>query len=262
MLDRTTTSADDALRNADVAMYVAKARRDGGHAIFRPEMHAASVARIEDLGRIRAGLERDEFYLEYQPVVDLASGRLVGVGAVVRWHHPVRGIVPPLSFIPLAEESGLIVPLGLWVIREACFQALVWRRTPSRPALTMSVNLSPVQLADDGLIAAVAAVLEETGMEPGQLVFEITETAVMRDPEVAEERLMALKALGVRIAIDDFGTGYSSLAYLRRFPIDVLKLDRSFISGLEQDTSSSAMAEVFVKLGHILGIETVAEGVE
>jgi diguanylate cyclase (GGDEF)-like protein/PAS domain S-box-containing protein len=262
MLDRATTSADDALRNADVAMYVAKARRDGGHAIFRPEMHAASVARIEDLGRIRAALERDEFYLEYQPVVDLSTGRLVGVEALVRWHHPVRGTMAPMTFIPLAEESGLIVPLGLWVIREACFQALAWRRMPGRPALTMSVNLSAVQLADDGLIAAVAAVLEETGMEPGQLVFEITETSVMRDPEGAEERLVALRALGVRIAIDDFGTGYSSLAYLRRFPIDVLKLDRSFISGLEHDTASAAMAEVFVKLGHILGIETIAEGVE
>jgi diguanylate cyclase (GGDEF)-like protein/PAS domain S-box-containing protein len=262
MLDGSTTSADDALRNADVAMYVAKARRDGGHAIFRPEMHAASVARMEDLSRIRAALERDEFYLEYQPVVDLSTGRLIGVEALVRWHHPVRGTLAPAEFIPLAEDSGLIVPLGLWVIREACFQAGAWRRTPGRRALTMSVNLSAVQLADEGLIAAVAALLDETGMVPAQLVFEITETSVMRDPDGAEERLRALKALGVRIAIDDFGTGYSSLAYLRRFPIDVLKLDRSFISGLEQDRSSAAMAEVFVKLGHILGIETVAEGVE
>jgi diguanylate cyclase (GGDEF)-like protein/PAS domain S-box-containing protein len=262
MLDRATTSADDALRNADVAMYVAKARRDGGHAIFRPEMHAASVARIEDLGRLRAALERDEFYLEYQPVVDLATGRLVGVEALARWHHPVRGTVPPAGFIPLAEESGLIVPLGLWVIREACFQSLAWRRTAGRPPLNMSVNLSAVQLADDGLIAAVSAVLEETGMAPEQLVFEITETSVMSDPDGAGQRLLALKALGVRIAIDDFGTGYSSLAYLRHFPIDVLKLDRSFISGIEQDSSSAAMAEVFVKLGAVLGIVTVAEGVE
>jgi EAL domain-containing protein (putative c-di-GMP-specific phosphodiesterase class I) len=185
------------------------------------------------------------------------------VEALLRWRHPVRGLVAPAGFIPLAEASGLIVPLGAWVIREACRQAVAWQPlTPGRPGPSMSINLSAVQLAHDGLVAEVAAVLEDSGIDPGRVVFEITETAVMTDPDGAEERLRALKSLGVRIAIDDFGTGYSSLAYLRRFPIDVLKLDRTFISGLERDESSAAMAEVFVQLGRVLRIETVAEGVE
>jgi diguanylate cyclase (GGDEF)-like protein len=263
MLDQGTASAGDALRNADVAMYVAKVRRAGGHAIFRPEMHLASVERTEDLSRLRVAIDQEELYLDYQPIIDLSTGRLTGVEALVRWHHPVRGIVPPAAFIPLAEESGLIVALGAWVTREACRQLRAWDGlAPGRPGPTMSINLSAVQLVNDGLVAEVADILVETGLDPHRLVFEITETGLMTDPDLAEQRLRTLKGLGVRIAIDDFGTGYSSLAYLRRFPIDVLKLDRTFISGLERNGPSAALAEIFVQLGRALHIETVAEGVE
>lgn len=258
MVDRTTTSVDVALRNAGVAMHQAKERRDGGFAVFDPSMHRAAMSRLEDMAQLRTALERDEFFLEYQPIVELAASRMKGVEALVRWRHPERGIVPPDAFIPLAEESGLIVPLGAWIIREACRQAVEWlRRRPGR--LSMSINLSAVQLAHPDLLEHVARGLDDSGIEPGLVVLEITETAVMTDPDRALEQLAKLKSLGVQLAIDDFGTGYSSLNYVSRFPVDILKLDRSFITGLRLGTSSAAMAETFIRLGRLLNLETVAE---
>jgi EAL domain-containing protein (putative c-di-GMP-specific phosphodiesterase class I) len=261
MVDRTTASVDAVLRNAGTAMYQAKGQPDGGYAVFEPSMHRTAMTRLEDMARLRTALERDEFFLEYQPIVDLATGRMKGVEALVRWRHPERGTVPPGSFIPLAEESGLIVPLGAWIIWEACRQAGEWqRRWPGR--LSMSINLSAVQLAHPDLLEHVARGLDDSGIEPGLVVLEITETAVMTDPDRALKQLAELKSLGVRLAIDDFGTGYSSLNYVSRFPVDILKLDRSFITGMQLGTASAAMVETFIRLGRLLNLETIAEGVE
>jgi diguanylate cyclase (GGDEF)-like protein len=262
-LDRKTTGIEEVLRNADLAMYEAKATNRGGCTIFEPAMHWAAVARVDDLDELRVALERGQLYLDYQPIVDLTTERMTGVEALLRWRHPVRGIIEPATFIPLAEESGLIVPIGAWVIHEACRQARIWLDSlPPRTNFSVGINLSPVQLADPGLVGEIAAALEESGIEPGVLLFELTETAVMANPEQAAERMAVVKLLGVRMAIDDFGTGYSSLSYVHRFPVDVLKLDRSFISGLERDQSATAMAEVFVRLGRLLNLTTVAEGIE
>jgi diguanylate cyclase (GGDEF)-like protein/PAS domain S-box-containing protein len=261
MVDRTTTSVEVALRNADAAMYQAKGQHGGGVTVFEPSMHRVAMTRLEDTAQLRAALEHGTFFLEYQPIVDLATGRMKGVEALVRWRHPERGVVPPGAFIPLAEESGLIVPLGAWVISEACHQAAQWqRRRPGR--LSMSINLSAVQLAHPDLLEHVAQGLDDSGIVPGLVVLEITETAVMTDPERALDLLAKLKSLGVQLAIDDFGTGYSSLNYVDRFPVDILKLDRSFITGLRLGTSSAAMAETFIRLGRLLNLDTVAEGVE
>jgi diguanylate cyclase (GGDEF)-like protein/PAS domain S-box-containing protein len=261
IVDRATASVDEALQNAGTAMYRAKGQPDGGYAVFEPSMHRTAMSRLEDMAQLRTALERDEFFLEYQPVVDLATGRMKGVEALVRWRHPERGTVPPGSFIPLAEESGLIVPLGAWIIWEACRQAGEWqRRWPGR--LSMSINLSAVQIAHPDLLEHVARGLDASGIEPGLVVLEITETAVMTDPDRALKRLAELKSLGVRLAIDDFGTGYSSLNYVSRFPVDILKLDRSFITGMQLGTASAAMVETFIRLGRLLNLETIAEGVE
>ena len=196
-------------------------------------------------------------------IVDLATETMTGVEALLRWRHPTRGIIAPAAFIPLAEESGLIVPIGAWVIHEACRQARVWLdAAPGRPVFSVGINLSAVQLDDPGLLAEITGAIEESGVPPQALLFELTETVVMADPERAAARMAVLKSLGVRLAIDDFGTGYSSLSYVRKFPVDVLKLDRSFITGLERDPSAIATAEVFVRLGQLLNLVTVAEGVE
>jgi diguanylate cyclase (GGDEF)-like protein/PAS domain S-box-containing protein len=261
IIDRTTASVDEALQNAGTAMDRAKGQPDGGYTVFEPSMHRTAMSRLDDMAQLWTALERDEFFLEYQPVVNLATGRMKGVEALVRWRHPERGTVPPGSFIPLAEESGLIVPLGAWIIWEACRQAGEWqRRWPGR--LSMSINLSAVQIAHPDLLEHVARGLDASGIEPGGVVLEITETAVMTDPDRALKRLAELKSLGVRLAIDDFGTGYSSLNYVSRFPVDILKLDRSFITGMQLGTASAAMVETFIRLGRLLNLETIAEGVE
>jgi diguanylate cyclase (GGDEF)-like protein/PAS domain S-box-containing protein len=263
LLSRATTGADEVLRNADIAMYEAKATNRGGYMTYEPAMHEAAMARVDDLEQLRSAVEREEFYLDYQPIVDLATEQVVGVEALLRWRHPTRGTISPAAFIPLAEESGLIVPIGAWVIQQACRQARSWIDTvPGHRTFSMGINLSAVQLADPGLTAEIARAMSETGVPPESLLFELTETAVMADPERAAARMAVVKSLGVRLAIDDFGTGYSSLSYVRKFPVDVLKLDRSFISGLERDPSAIATAEVFVRLGRLLGLTTVAEGVE
>ncbi|MCA1842403.1 MAG: EAL domain-containing protein [Actinobacteria bacterium] len=263
MCEEADCDPDEILRNADVAMYAAKARGKNCVEVFRASMHAEVLKRLDVEADLRRALERHEFVLHYQPTVVLQTGRIVGVEALVRWRHPTRGLVPPLEFIPVAEETGLVVELGAWVLGEACRQATEWHREhPADPPLTMAVNLSARQLQSDDLVETVAEAIQTSGIEPSSLVLEITETAVMNDHASTIVRLKQLKKLGVRLAIDDFGTGYSSLSYLRRFPIDVLKIDRSFVDGVCEGSEKQALLRTIVELGRALRLETVAEGIE
>ena len=254
---------DDLLRNADVAMYTAKSRGRNRCEVFKPSMHRAMLDRLDLEADLRRAVDRGEFVLHYQPTVTLATGRISGMEALVRWDSPERGLVPPGMFISVAEDTGLIVPLGAWVLEEACRQAMAWRHEFGADApATMSVNLSARQLQDDGLLADVAAILERTGIQPEAVALEITESAVMADAEAMTARLHELKALGVRLAIDDFGTGYSSMSYLCSFPIDILKIDRSFVHGVPDEPQKMGIVRTIVELGHILELQTVAEGIE
>ncbi|HEX2038101.1 MAG TPA: EAL domain-containing protein [Acidimicrobiales bacterium] len=256
-------TADALLRNADVAMYMAKAEGKNRFELFNPSMHSAMLERLDIEADLRRAVERREFVLHYQPTVVLQTGRIAGVEALVRWDHPERGLVPPIEFISIAEETGLIVPLGEWVLREACAQTRRWHlEHPKEPPLKVSVNLSARQLQQEGLVRMVQDVLAETGLDPSTLTLEITESAVMNDHVTTIVRLNQLKALGVRIAVDDFGTGYSSLSYLRRFPIDVLKIDRTFVDGVADGPQKRALLRTIVDLGRTLNLETVAEGIE
>jgi diguanylate cyclase (GGDEF)-like protein/PAS domain S-box-containing protein len=255
--------ADDLLRNADVAMYTAKNRGRDRYELFKPSMHQAMLDRMDLEADLRRAVDRDEFVLHYQPTVALDTGRISGMEALVRWQSPERGMVPPGMFIPVAEDTGLIVRLGAWVLEEACRQAVAWQREFGSDApRTMSVNLSARQLQDDGLVAEVAAILERTGIRPEHVVLEITESAVMSDAELMTAKLHQLKTLGVRLAIDDFGTGYSSMSYLCSFPIDILKIDRSFVHGVRHEPQKMGIVRTIVELGHILDLQTVAEGIE
>jgi diguanylate cyclase (GGDEF)-like protein/PAS domain S-box-containing protein len=260
--------ADELLRNADVAMYMAKSQGKNRFEAFCPTMHSEMLRRLDLEADLRRAIEAGgEMVLHYQPTVVLQTGEIAGVEALVRWNHPERGLIPPLEFIPVAEETGLIVQLGEWVLREACMQAVAWDAaatgiTRREPPMTMSVNLSARQLQHESLVASVRAVLDETGLEPSRLILEITETAVMNDHVSTIVRLQQLKDLGVGLAIDDFGTGYSSLAYLRRFPIDVLKIDRSFVDGVTEGSQKAALLRTIVELGRTLNLKTVAEGIE
>jgi EAL domain-containing protein (putative c-di-GMP-specific phosphodiesterase class I) len=206
-------------------------------------------------------LERGELELEYQPQIDIATRRMIGIEALLRWQHPERGRIPPDRFIPLAEDKGLIVPIGEWVLEQACAQAVRWQ-SAGAPALRISVNVSPVQFHNRDLVGAVRRVLERSGLAAHHLELEITERVLMEHTEANLETLRGLKALGVRISIDDFGIGHSSLGYLRRFPFDELKLDRSFIGVLESDASAMAIVRATLNLGRNLGLDAVAEGVE
>ena len=258
---------DDLLREADAAMYEAKARGRDRHAVFRPEMRAASVGRLELEGDLRRALGDPgrAFRLFYQPQVRLRDGGVAGFEALVRWEHPSRGLLLPGEFVPLAEETGLIVPLGLWVLREACRQAGEWRSLRAgagRPPLTMSVNLSARQLREPALAGAVAEALGASGTGPEDLVLEITESILVEDLRSAVPALRALRSSGVRIAIDDFGTGYSNLSYLKRLPVDHLKLDRSIVAGIDRDRTDLALAASALALARALGLGVVAEGVE
>ncbi len=251
------------LRNADVAMYRAKSEGKGRHAIFEPTMHQALVDRIALETDLRNGIERGELYLVYQPIVELDTGRITAIEALVRWAHPQRGTLPPAVFIPMAETTGLIVPLGRFVLREACRQAAQWQDAAgSGGAPAVTVNLSARQFQQEDLAADIAAALEESALDPARLVLEITESVVTRDIEAAIHQLHALKALGVQLAIDDFGTGYSSLSSLQRFPIDILKIDKSFIDGVMGDGNDAALARTIIALGDMLHMRTVAEGIE
>jgi len=254
---------DQVLRNADLAMYTAKGLGKNRFEVFAPEMHTNAVDRLEVEAELRRALERHELRLLYQPIVDLATGHVTGVEALIRWQHPERGLLGPDVFIPVAEDTGLIEPIGRWVLTEACAQAERWNteHLHSTP-ISVSVNVSPRQLRDPQIIEDVAGALGTTGAVPASITLEITEGAMMQDTEVALVHLKALKALGVRLAVDDFGTGYSSLSYLQRFPIDVLKIDRSFVDGIDRGPEESALARAIVRLAQSLRLEAVAEGVE
>jgi diguanylate cyclase (GGDEF)-like protein len=251
------------LRCADLALYRAKANGKNGHVLFDLSLESHALERLELERDLRLGLERGEFRLHYQPLVRLETGRLAGWEALVRWEHPVRGLISPVAFIPIAEETGLIVPIGEWVVREACRQARDWQdRFPCEPHRTMSVNLSARQFAHPRLMVDIQDALQSARLDPRRLVLEITESVVMQDAGAAVRILHQLKALGIRVAIDDFGTGYSSLAYLKRFPVDVLKIDRSFVEGLGYDAQDSAIVQSVVVLAKSLGLSVTAEGIE
>ena len=255
-------TADELLRNADIAMYMAKRKGKNRIEIFEPSMHAAALARLVLKGDLERALEREEFFILYQPVMNLATLEIVGVEALLRWRHPGRGVVGPVEFIPVAEETGLIIPLGRWVLLEACRQSRAWDLVaPDRP-ITMNVNVSGRQVAEPGFVAEVAQIIAETGIDPTRLVLEFTEGVLMQDTDATKATLQALKALGVRLAIDDFGTGYSSLSYVRQFPIDVLKIDRSFVASMADGPGETALLHSILQLSETLHLETVAEGIE
>jgi diguanylate cyclase (GGDEF)-like protein len=255
-------AVDALLRDADLAMYRAKASGKGRYTFFEPSMHAEAVSRLGLEADLRSALARGEFRLVYQPIVALADARVEGVEALVRWEHPLRGTVSPGEFIPLAEETGIIVPLGRWVVQEACRQARAWADAGVGEGLTVTVNVSGRQVYDPGFVDDVRHALAAAGVDPRRLVLELTESVMIDRPELALERFTALKALGLRLAIDDFGTGYSALSYLQRFPIDVLKIDRSFVDGLRKGGAQGSLARTIVALGQALSLRTVAEGIE
>jgi predicted signal transduction protein with EAL and GGDEF domain len=258
--------ADELLRNADVALYRAKAAGKGTHALFSPEMHEAIMERLELETELRHALDRREFAVAYQPIVELRSGEVTGAEALVRWHHPRLGLVNPGAFVRLAEETGMIVPLGRWILAEACRQAVRWSALAGAgrggAPVEVAVNVSGRQLTHPEFLGDVAAALGESGLPPAALVLEMTESVLIDDSEATLGPLRALKALGVRLAVDDFGTGYSSLAYLHRFPIDVIKLDKAFVAGIARGGRDAALARAVLSLGDALGLQTVAEGVE
>jgi len=256
-------SASDLLRAAEIALYRAKADAGNRVALFHPRMSASSVDRLELELDLRLAIERDELRVFYQPLVDLRSGRTLGHEALVRWEHPSRGLLGPLSFIPLAEETGLILPIGDVVLAEACRQARAWQcADPGLADLSVSVNLSARQFARPDLAARIATVLTETGLPPATLELEITESLAMSDAEATGVTLRALHELGVRVALDDFGTGYSSLAYLSQLPLDVIKIDRSFVAGLHESPANLAIVRAVVGLAQGLGMAVTAEGIE
>jgi diguanylate cyclase (GGDEF)-like protein len=255
--------ADELLRNADVAMYMAKESGKGRYQIFESAMHDTALRRLELKADLQRAIDNSEFVLHYQPVIELLTGDVAGVEALLRWNHPKRGMVPPLEFIPLAEETGLIVPIGRWVLEEACREAVrVQQHYAANPPLHMAVNLSARQLQRPEIVDEVADILMTTGLEPSALILEITESVMMRDVELSLERLSELKQLGIKLAVDDFGTGYSSLNYIQRFPVDILKVDKSFIDAFNEDARKSALTATIIKLAEDLELRPVAEGIE
>ena len=266
-----TAVADDGdtvevlLRNADAAMYTAKGQGRGRHVMFEVRMHTSALARLELQEDLRRAVDRGEFELEYQPIFRLATGQVVGLEALIRWNHPVRGRVQPGAFIPIAEETGLILQLGEWVVRQAVKEAAPWHTGPlSHMAPSVTVNLSGRQVQSPDLTRIVADALERTGLPASRLVLEITESVLMQKHDASTRVLHELKALGVRLAIDDFGTGYSSLHYLERFPLDLLKIPKDFVDGLSQESApdNAGLAGAIVAIARTLGLATVAEGVE
>ncbi|MDQ4007778.1 MAG: EAL domain-containing protein, partial [Actinomycetota bacterium] len=259
-----STPADALMRNADAAMYAAKRRGKDVVERFAPEMHAQAVERLRLRADLHGALDRGELRLEYQPYVDATTNRITGCEALLRWDHPTHGAVPPSQFIPLAEETGMIRELGRWVLTQACTQLARWQRdVVPAPELTMSVNVSVRQLEDSGFVAEVARTLRATGVEPSWVVLEVTESVLSHDQETVVQRLEALKAIGVGIALDDFGTGYSSLAWLRHVPVDVVKIDRSFVVPLDAASAAdSSVVTAILQIGASRNLRTVAEGVE
>jgi EAL domain-containing protein (putative c-di-GMP-specific phosphodiesterase class I) len=242
-------------------MYLAKEDGKNGLRFFTNEVKAQSIERLTLETALRHALERSQFALHYQPKVDMASGQITGVEALLRWTHPELGVLPPMQFIPLAEETGLIVPIGRWVLKEACAQNMAWQRRGLRP-IAMAVNLSPRQFADAQLLQDIDEALAASGMSAVLLQLEVTESMVMRNVPRAVKVLDAIQSRGIRLAIDDFGTGYSSMSLMKQFPIDTIKIDRSFVRDLPNDSEDQAIAQAIISMGKALGMTVIAEGVE
>ncbi|CAN5202351.1 hypothetical protein BH23CHL1_BH23CHL1_18700 [soil metagenome] len=256
-------TASDLLRNADLAMYEAKNRGRGNYAVFHPLMNARALHRLEMETELRYAVTNSEFQVYYQPLVQLRTGRVVEVEALVRWQHPSRGLLLPDTFISLDEETGLIEPIGQWVLEEACRQGQIWeKQRPGAPPLSLNVNLSVRQFQQPNLVTDIARVLKQTKIAPRQLTLEITESVALADAEGAVATMKELKGLGLQLAIDDFGTGYSALSYLKRFPVDTLKIDRSFIEGLNYDHGDVAIVRAVIAFAKTMNLSVTAEGVE
>ncbi len=261
---------EDLLRDADIAMYQAKSRGKARHEIFNTSMRVQAVSLLQLETDLRRAIEREEFRIHYQPIVLLKTGKITGFEALVRWQHPERGLVSPTEFIPVAEETGLIIPIGWWVLQEACRQLRAWQLTcaqvslgyPLAQPLTVSVNLSGKQFLQPDLLPQIGQILQKTGLDTNSLKLEITESVIIEQTESTTAILLQLRALGIQLYIDDFGTGYSSLSRLHRFPIDCLKIDRSFVSRMESDSENFEIVRTIVTLAHNLGMDVTAEGVE
>jgi diguanylate cyclase (GGDEF)-like protein len=255
-------TSEDLLRNADLAMYAAKEQGKGRVAVFEPGMYDIVMQRISMEEELRRAVANEEFVLHYQPVIELATNNVTGLEALVRWQHPQRGLVPPAEFIPVAEETGLIVPIGRWVLREACRQVAAWQADRAVPlTVRISVNISVKQLEDPTFVSDVGQALRESGLSPKSLILEITEAVLARDPIATDALLKGLKKVGVQVAVDDFGVGYSSLNYLRRLPVDIVKIDRAFVGDLS-GPAEMALTSAIIALSKALKLQTLAEGVE
>jgi len=253
---------EDILRDADIAMYRAKENGKARYEMFDQGMHARAVSRLQLESDLRQAVENNEFTIHYQPIVALKTGRLAGFEALVRWNHPRLGIVSPADFVPVAEETGLIVPIGQWVLEEACKKVREWQvNSPGHRALSLSVNLSARQVAQPDLLERIKGALSESTLQPHHLKLEITESVVMGNAEAAAQMFKQLRSLGVQLSIDDFGTGYSSLSYLHRFPLNYLKIDRSFVMRMTTD-NDNAIVKTIATLAQNLGMEVIAEGIE
>jgi EAL domain-containing protein (putative c-di-GMP-specific phosphodiesterase class I) len=260
---RLGQSPEELVREADVALYAAKAKGKGRYEVFDAAMDSRAHERLQTEIELRRAINQNELRVYYQPIVSLSDRQIGGLEALVRWQHPQRGLVSPIDFIPLAEETGLIIPIGQWVLEQACQQVRTWRdQHPSLAALVVSVNLSARQFMRPDLVSEIRRAAAEAGLEPSALKLEITESTVMQDPDAAARTLRELKALGFQLAIDDFGTGYSSLSYLKRFPVDTLKIDRSFVDGLGADAQDTAIVKSVVELAQALDVTVTGEGIE
>jgi diguanylate cyclase (GGDEF)-like protein/PAS domain S-box-containing protein len=255
------TDAETLVKNADIAMLNAKDNGRNNYQFFKASMNEHALERQSIEGSLRHALDRDEFTLHYQPKMDLTTETLTGAEALIRWRHPERGIVYPQDFIPIAEQCGYIVPIGRWVLREACRQRRCWLDVHPT-TIPIAINISAVELRSNYFVAHVREILRETGLEPQYIEFELTETAFMQDPQATTAVLRALKEMGIQLTLDDFGTGYSSLSYLKRFPIDSLKIDKSFVHGLCTDSDDSKLVSAVINLGHSFHLRVIAEGVE
>lgn len=261
--DQTADGVEGLLRNADIAMYMAKAAGKARYEIFHEGMRSQLSERVDLTSELRTAISTGQLLLHYQPIVDLDTSAIMALEALVRWDHPTRGLLPPGQFIDIAESSGAIVPLGEWVLREACRRLAVWReRYPQHSRLRMAVNLSSAQLRHPSLVRTVTSAIRSAGILPRDLIVEVTESVLNRDIDAVAHRLSELRRLGVAIAIDDFGTGYSSMAHLKEFPVDQLKIDRSFVEGIAGGPEESALGRAIVKLAHALQLEVIAEGIE
>ncbi|MGZ8695069.1 MAG: putative bifunctional diguanylate cyclase/phosphodiesterase, partial [Gaiellaceae bacterium] len=255
-------SMADLMRNADLAMYEAKRRGGAQCRLFEAAMHETALSRLELGAELQCAVEEEQFELHFQPIVNLETGEIAGAEALIRWRHPERGLLFPGDFLPLAEETGLIVPMGRWVLEEATRTLRRWQVDHPEVQLYLSANVSMRQLYDPGIVDAVRDALNDAGVGADRLVIEITESFLADESEAPRDRLQRLRALGVRLAVDDFGTGYSALSYLQRFPIDVLKIDRSFVEHARRTSASANLVRSIVQLGQSLHLEIVAEGIE